>query len=267
MSEWIAAEIAKENEFSLKKMILAECLQHLILQSLYRQRAFDCLTFTGGTALRILFRTLRFSEDLDFSLSVKEGFLFEKLLEGIRKDLTGQKVGFEFHSKNETAIAKAELRFPRLLHQFKISPLKDQKTMIKIEVDKNPPEGGRRDIAYVANPVSYSVSVFDLPSLFATKLHAVFCRRYTKGRDYYDLVWYLGRGIKPHWDLLNRAIRQTEGDGCEITEKNFKEKLLNHLQAVDFDKVRADVERFLIRRQEAELLDRRSIESLLRNYE
>ena len=234
MKDLILKELEKKSQPGLKKLVLAEFLQHLILQSLYRHGVFKSLVFTGGTALRILYHTSRYSEDLDFSLVKKGSFEFRPLLEKIQKDLAMQQLDFDFLAKEEKRVARADLRFRGLLKEFNLTVLKDQKLTVKFEVDKFPPAGGAKEIALVTSPVSYTVTVFDLPSLFATKLHALFFRRYVKGRDYYDLVWYLGRGVRLNFKLLNNAIRQTEGEGPEVREREFKRQLLEHLEAVDF---------------------------------
>lgn len=270
MKELIQQELASQIQPALKRLVLAEFLQHLILQSLYRHGGFKHLVFTGGTALRILYHTGRFSEDLDFSLSKKKSFSLAEVLEKIQKDLALQQLAFQFYSREKKNVAKADLRFSGVLQDFKLSSLKDQKLTIKMEVDTHPPAGGVKAIALVASPISYTVSVFDLPSLFATKLHAIFFRRYTKGRDYYDyydLVWYLGKRIKPNFVLLNNAVRQTEGKGHEIQEKDFKQTLFAHLKKVDFKKVRAEVGRFLMNQEELKFLDLKPVESLLRGYD
>lgn len=266
MRDLIRSELAKEPQPHLKRLVLAEFLQHMILQSLYRQRAFENLVFTGGTALRILHHTKRYSEDLDFSLGEAEGFRFQSVLETVLKDLALQKLDAELFLQKEKTVLKADLKFPALLHELQLSPLKSQKLTVKLEIDANPPAGGAKEIALVTAPLSYTVVVFDLSSLFATKLHAVFFRRYAKGRDYYDLMWYLGKGIRPNFALLNNAILQTQGKGHEINEKDFREKLIRHLESVDFAKIRADVERFVILKEELEFLAADSIKSLLRNY-
>lgn len=267
MREIIREALEKQTQPTLKKLILTEFLQHLILQSMYRNNFFENLVFTGGTALRILYRIERFSEDLDFSLVSKEGFRFKTVLEKIEKDLKSQQCDFEFYQKEQRNVAKADLRFPGLLKEFGISPLKDQKLTIKYEIDMKPPAGGKKEISLVSSPVSYTVCVFDLPSLFATKLHAIFYRGYIKGRDYYDLVWYLGRRVKPNFMLLNNAIRQTQGEGFEISEEGLKLRLIEHLKTVDFDKVRSELARFLINSDELKFLDFSLIENQLqRNY-
>lgn len=266
MREELAEKIAKESEPHLKRMVLSEFLQHLVLQSLYRHGFFKQLTFTGGTALRLLYRTGRYSEDLDFSMADAGGLDSKMMLQKIHTDLQMQNFAFEFQLNEERVVSAATLKFSALLYEFKLSPLVGQKLTIKIEVDKNPPTGGHSELALVSDPLSYSVSVFDLPSLFATKLHAVFFRRYAKGRDFYDLIWYLGRKVQPNFELLNNAIRQTHPDESEMGQGELKARLIKRLDEVDFNKVRADVERFIMRREELEFLNADSIKSLLRGY-
>lgn len=266
MKELIKKEIQKQKQPQLKRLALAEFLQHLILQSLYRQNAFKNLTFTGGTALRLLYSSGRYSEDLDFSFTGKEKLNLEKLINSVQRDLSLQNIKFEPFIKTEKTVFKADLRFPVILYELNISPLKDQKLTIKFEIDKNPPKGGEKEILLVTSPVSYSVSVFNLPSLFATKLHAILFRKYTKGRDYYDLAWYLGKRIKPDFKLLNNAIKQTQKNPEAITEHSFKETLLKQLNSVDFKNIKNDVERFIINQEETALLTPEHIKSLLRNY-
>ena len=62
------------------------------------------------------------------------------------------------------------------------------------------------------------INHFDLPSLFAGKLHAVLCRKYTKGRDFYDLLWYLGKKIEPNYLLLNNALEQTQHETFQLNK-------------------------------------------------
>lgn len=267
MKELIKKEIGKQKQPQFKKLALAEFLQHLILQSLYKQNAFKNLTFTGGTALRLLYFSGRYSEDLDFSFTGKEILNLEKLINSLQRDLSLQDIKFEPYVKTEKTVFKAELRFPRILYEFDISPLKDQKLTIKIEIDRTPPKGGEKEILLVTFPVSYSVSVFNLSSLFGTKLHAILFRKYTKGRDYYDLAWYLGKKIKPNFKVLNNGIKQTQKNPEIITEENFKEVLVNQLNSVSFKTIKDDVERFIINQEEINLLTPEHIKSLLRNYE
>ena len=266
MKDLIKKEVRKHTQVQFKKLVLAEFLQHLILQSLYKQNAFQYITFTGGTALRLLYNTNRFSEDLDFSLTKKEGIKLNTLISKIQKDLQLQGIESEFYIKDEKVVFKSDFRFPGILKEFNLSPLKDQKLTVKFEVDKNPPNGYKKEILFVSSPVSYSVSIFDLSSLFATKLHAIFYRKYTKGRDYYDLIWYLGKQVKPNFNLLNNAIKQTHKKEEKFTEENLKKRLIKHLESVSFKEIRNDVEKLIINSEELDFLKADSIKSLLRMY-
>ena len=266
MKDLIKNELSKQTQPQFKRLALTEFLQHIALQSLYRQNAFKYLTFTGGTALRLLYNTGRFSEDLDFSLTKKENTDLSKLISTVQKDFSLQGIESKAYIKDEKIVFKSDFRFPNILNEFNLSPLKEQKLTIKLEVDRNPPKGWNREMLFVSTPISYSVSIFDLPSLFATKLHAIFYRKYTKGRDYYDLIWYLGKQIKPNLKLLNNAIKQTHPNEKKITEENFKERLIKHLESADFKKIKSDVERLIINKEELDFLKADSIKSLLRMY-
>lgn len=266
MKGLIRKELDIYTSAQLKKLVLAEFLQHLILQSLYRQNAFQFITFTGGTALRLLYHARRFSEDLDFSLTRKKNVRLKTIASKVQNDLKLQGINSEVYLQNEKVVFKSDFRFPGLLQEFNLSPLKDQKLTIKLEVDKNPPQGYKKEILLVSSPLSYSLSVFDLSSLFATKLHAIFYRKYTKGRDYYDLIWYLGKQIKPNFTLLNNAIKQTHPHEKKITGANFKEKLIQHLETINFKTIKADVEKLIMNREELDFLNLNAINSLLRAY-
>ena len=103
-------------------------------------------------------------------------------------------------------------------------------------------------------------------SLFAGKLHAVLMRAYTKGRDLYDLAWYLS---DPEWPapnlrLLNSALRQTGWAGAPATPATWRELVADKLQSIDWSAARSDVSPFLERRQDADLVDRDVLLGLLR---
>jgi hypothetical protein len=107
------------------------------------------------------------------------------------------------------------------------------------------------------------VTHFDLDSLYALKLHACFYRKYTKGRDFYDLIWYLGKKAKPNFALLNNAVKQTEGKDPRITPENFRQFMGSKLAHVDFVKARRDVERFLEDKSELRIFNRQLILGML----
>ena len=112
----------------------------------------------------------------------------------------------------------------------------------------------------------FPVLHFDLSSLFATKIHACFFRKFRKGRDYYDLLWYLSKKVQPNFELLNNAIQQTEERASHIGAENFQKFLYKHLQQIDFGFVRRDVSPFLVSPQESELLTHDVFFDLVRKY-
>lgn len=163
-------------------------------------------------------------------------------------------------------VHNAFLKFSQLLFTYGLSSHKDEKLSIKIEIDINPPKGGKTGIMLYKYIFMFYIQHYDLRSLFAGKLHALLCREYTKGRDWYDLLWYLTncRGLEPNYEMLNNAIRQTEKDVFKITEKNWKDLLKEKISYLDVNKVKDDVSRFLEDPDEIELLTRDNLIRLLR---
>lgn len=232
-----------------------EILQLTALKIIYDKDYFRSLSFTGGTALRFLFDLKRFSEDLDFSLVEKKGYDFNRMVDGLLKEYALYGLKVEAKPKTDKNVYSVFLKFPSLPKEIGLSALKGQKLAIKLEIDSNPPQGGRIMTTLVNKVYMFNVVHFDLPSLFATKLHACFFRKYVKGRDFYDFVWYLGKKIMPNFVLLNNAIKQTQGYEPAISEKNFKSFLLDSISKIDFSILKKDVERFLEDKAELKLLD------------
>jgi hypothetical protein len=105
----------------------------------------------------------------------------------------------------------------------------------------------------------------DKSSLLAGKLHAILQRPYLKGRDLYDLIWYLS---DPGWPapnliLLNNALVQTGWSGPRLTLETWRETLRNRLKDIPWQKALADVEPFLLSQQESALLNRKNLDQLL----
>ena len=156
------------------------------------------------------------------------------------------------------------LKFSGLYEPLGIFAQHGEKFLVKLEIDSNPPKGGKSAIVPLTDRFVLAVNTFDLPSLFATKLHACFFRKYTKGRDYYDLVWYLGKKVVPNIKLLNNAVIQTEKKDLKLTEENYKLFLSEKIKKVDFSSVKKDVAVFLEDKNELKLLDRELILKMLK---
>jgi hypothetical protein len=222
MLEIIKDIIKKIPDRDMKIHRTREFLQLLVLKILWDRGYFKNLAFCGGTCLRVLYGLRRFSEDLDFSLIKKEGYDFEHFLKGIIYDF-GQ-IGFslDIRKKGEKTVQSAMLKFKEILFALGLSDIKSEKLLIRLEIDSNPPHGWNTEISLVNKDFIFTVTHFDIRSLYATKLHACFYRKYTKGRDFYDLLWYLGKRVMPNFELLNNAIEQTEHRKMYINESNFR---------------------------------------------
>ena len=264
MLELIKERLEKINEERIRVLVLREELQLLLLKIIYDLGYFGNLAFVGGTALRFLFDLRRFSEDIDFSLANNKGYNFEKLVNKIMFQLKKYKLQTDLKVNKLKTVQSAMFKFKELLNTFNLTRTKGQKLSIKMEIDTNPPKDWCLEISLVSRSQIFSVTHYDLPSLYATKLHSCFFRKFVKGRDFYDLIWYLGRGVAPNFKLLNNAIYQTEHSNPDIKQDNFKDFLNRNLEKIDFSKVRADVEKFLEDSKEAELLKKDLVLSLVK---
>ncbi len=263
MIEVIRQKFKEDMSLNEKLNLTREFLQILCLKTLSEKRCFDHLAFIGGTALRILFDLRRFSEDLDFSIHLKNGFDLDRMSRDLQRSFQLNGLPFEAKIKPAGNVRSINMKFTGLLSELGIAAAPEQKLSIKLEIDLNPPEGWHLLHTLVNKTYLFGVTHYDLPSLYAGKLHACFFRGFTKGRDFYDFLWYLGKKIKPNFVLLNHAIRQTHKESLSIDEAHFKDFLIQHLEKIDFVAVRNDVERFLEDKNELQLLDLRTIRDTL----
>jgi hypothetical protein len=243
-----------------------EYLQALILQSLQRAGAMVPLAFHGGTALRFLYNSQRYSEDLDFALEGNaQAYDFSTYLQNIRRDLEAQGYSLLLKVSDQKTIQNAFVRFPGLLFDLGLSPHKDEVLAVKVEVDTHPPQGANLETTLVRRHVLLNLQHHDRASLLAGKLHALLQRPYLKGRDLYDLIWYLSAPDwpAPNLTLLNNALAQTTWSGPRLTQETWLETLRTHLKEIPWERAQADVEPFLLSQQESALLSRENLDRLL----
>lgn len=264
MLEILQEKIKSEITIQAKTNLIREFLQILILKILSDNKDFNQIVFIGGTALRILYKLKRYSEDLDFYLYSQKDYDFKKTLKKIQDQL--EKLNFQVEFKYKQGVVdSAMINFIGVLQELDLHQAKDQKLSIKLEIDTNPPQGGNIETTLVHEDFMFPVKHYDLSSLMAGKLHAVLCRKFEKGRDYYDLIWYLTQKIEPNLILLNNAIIQTEKQSLNLTSKNWKKTLLKKLQNLDFEIIKKDVQRFLMRPEEIDLISLQNFQKLLQN--
>ena len=259
IKEWIGEYEPKNSEDVLSA--LREIMQEVALAGLSRTNFFEKAAFYGGTALRIFYGLDRFSDDLDFSLlKADPDFSLEPYFDAIVAEFesVGMKVSIREKNKKEktnidSAFLKSETEWKELVledivKQAGIKPT-NRGMKIKIEVDRQPPPGFATEMKLLTRPFSFYVNCFDRPSLFAGKMHALLFRKWinrVKGRDWYDLEWYIKKGIPldMHHFML-RAKDTGDWEGGELVPDDVMGLLHDKIKAVDLENVKADVIPFI----------------------
>jgi len=211
---------------------LKEITQEIILMSLARADFFKVAEFHGGTALRILHGLERFSEDLDFALlKSNANFSFLDYLNRINEVFL-----------NNRSIGKI------LTFQPPLPDYVRKKIRIKLEIDINPPAGAETELQYVDFPLPFAVRAKDLPSSFAGKLHAILCRPYLKGRDWFDFLWYVRHKIQPNFILLQNALDQNgpwQKQQVLIDKQWLLMQLKNMIQTINWHQAKEEIQNFI----------------------
>lgn len=258
IKDWIATYQPTNEEEVLSA--LREIMQEIALAGLSRTDFFEKAAFYGGTALRIFYGLDRFSEDLDFSLlEVNPDFSLEPYFAAVITEFeaTGIKVSIREKDKRikssiESAFLKSETIWKELVLEDIVQQagIKSNKSIkIKIEVDCVPPLGFKTEEKLLLRPFSFYVKCFTRSNLFAGKMHALLFRKWknrVKGRDWYDLEWYIKKGIplnKEHF--LQRAKDTGDWNKKSITEKQFLKLLHEKINSTSLNKVKEDVVHFV----------------------
>ena len=235
-----------------RRNLAREYAQIYMLRLLHEARAFAHLAFVGGTALRLLFSMPRFSEDLDFSYAParrppEPTFDPLKLFQTLKDSLSKGGYDVSIRARSERTVFNGFVRFEGLPRLVGYSTDPRLALTVKIEIDTNPPTGAEVETTLVQRFFPIALRHHDLPSLFAGKIHALLARPYAKGRDWYDLSWYLTekRGLEPNAELLQGALRQTGHP--EAWAGAWREALRGRLAALDWSSVERDVHPFLER--------------------
>ncbi|AKJ64544.1 nucleotidyl transferase AbiEii/AbiGii toxin family protein [Kiritimatiella glycovorans] len=244
--------------------LLREYLQALTMRSLHESEAFTRIAFVGGTALRFAYGLGRYSEDLDFTLETPEGYGPRPWMQKIKRDLLLAGFDLSVTWNERKTVHTGWIRFAGVLKELGLSPMDRQNLSIKIEIDTNPPAGAASIRTVIHRHVMFALRHYDPASLMAGKLHALLTRKYAKGRDWYDLLWYLGQRppVEPNTVLLQNALDQT-GDQPSPRAADWRRLVREQIDTVDFDVIVSDVEPFLERPGEAALLTPEHLRSLL----
>lgn len=244
-----------------KKNAMKEVMQELVLCGLSRAGFFKKAAFYGGTALRIFYGLDRFSEDLDFSLiTAEDSFDLKDYSSILEKEVNAYGLNMTISDKEktkDTTILSAFLKGNTKEHLLMFyvdnatrGVAKNEMVKIKFEVDINPPRFAAFEHKYRLLPVPYEIKLYDVPSLFAGKIHAVICRGWknrVKGRDLYDYVFFLAHKFKVNQRHLRERLLQsgniTEDLTCSLDE--IKQMLHDRFDNIDYEQAKNDVEPFI----------------------
>jgi predicted nucleotidyltransferase component of viral defense system len=233
---------------------IKEILQDIALYGLWRSGFFDLAAFQGRTSLRILHGMTRFSEDLDFILKKPDShFDWLPFLDGMNScfEEFGLKSEILNKGKMDQRIKKALIKDNSIANQLNLSFYRDnpaRKQKIKLEIDVAPPEYSGFEYSYLDFPLDFEVCHQDLSSNFSLKLHALLCRPYVKGRDWYDFNWYVKTGVQPNLPHLQSALFQWGpwgGQEVLVDLKWLEYALTDRIRSIDWHDAAVDVERFL----------------------
>ena len=233
---------------------LKEIVQEILLFALWRAGFFAVAAFQGGTSLRILHGLNRFSEDIDFVLREPNlEFYWRHYLENIIETCEEFGIAPEALDKQhmDNNVKAALIKDTSIANQLNLrfyNQQRGKKLTIKLEIDANPPAGSGFGYTYLSFPVDYEVCHQDLSSNFALKMHALLCRPWLKGRDWYDFNWYIAQGVSPNIELLKNALVQYgpwQGQDVNVDRAWLVSILRTRMTSIDWRDAAADVERFI----------------------
>ena len=236
--------------------VIKQIYQEIALYSLSRAGYFRLAAFQGGTCLRLVYGMPRFSEDLDFILIHPDTtFVWEPFLKHMTEAFALYSIPLEAidRSKTSATVQRAFLKqesFGKVLQLgYPRGKEERQNITIRLEVDTNPPAGSGFSTHYLDFPLPYSLVSQDKPSLFASKCHALLCRDYVKGRDWYDFIWYVATKTPVNLGHLKTAMIQTNDWTGPIEEPFTGTKLLSLLndrvESIDWKSAAEDVANYL----------------------
>lgn len=249
---------------------LKEVIQEAVLCGLSRAGFFKEAAFYGGTALRIFYGLDRFSEDLDFSLmKPNPKFDMSKYFSVLEQELKSLGLSLTIEEKKKSASSTIRSAFLKGSTKENILTFYSNGGVIeniaandlikvKFEVDVNPPDGAAYEMKYGLLPYPYQVRLYDSSSLFAGKLHAVICRAWKnriKGRDLYDYLFYLSRGISVNMPHLKARLVESEyiKSDFDLTNSALIEMMTDRFSSIDYNQAKEDVLPFIKDKKSLEL--------------
>ena len=246
-----------------------EVMQQITLAGLERGGFFDRAAFYGGTCLRLLHGINRFSEDMDFSLLAPDpGFRFEDYFQSVIDEfkLAGKDVEIKMkHKGMPSSIESAFLK--ESSEVFDIGFTTEKRLKVKIEVDIDPPPKFSTEMKVVQLPRNFLVRAYDLPGLYAGKVSAALFRKWknrVKGRDWYDVAWYIQHGIELDLVHLVERAKESEPDADVSTRDKLIEVFDARIDAIDFENAKEDVRPYVFDQRELDIWSARFFKEIIR---
>lgn len=257
MKEYLADLVGAAPSPTAARNRVREYLQAQILSALQKSHAMTALAFHGGTALRFLYSLPRYSEDLDFALERPEAsWDFQRWLRRVQNELERGGFTVRIKAQAERTVKNAFVHFPGLLYDLGLSAHAGESLAVKLEIDSHPPAGATLAATLVNRHVLLHLQHHDRASLLAGKVNALLTRGYSKGRDWFDLLWYLSN---PEWPapnliMLQNALGQSAPADRRYHAAAWRELVLEHAEGTDFKAVRRDLLPFLEDQRDAEMV-------------
>lgn len=227
--------------------LLKERLQFYVLQFVSVSPWSQSLIFKGGTCLRFFFDLPRLSEDLDFDVQNEANFYVPAFAEAISKHFVSTLQFAELTTKIAGNGRTLYLKFP-ILNQIGLELTPSDSNILFIRLDFSPAIGHAFTVELATkSTLNFSIIIrrYSLPDLMAGKIAAILKRETTegtareprvKGRDYYDLIWYLEKNIQPNWSYVKDLTGLSRADTLELLQQKVK--------AVDSTQLQADLTPF-----------------------
>lgn len=228
-----------------KKNLLREYMQHKMLEAIFDSEFGRKLALLGGTAARIIYGNTRFSEDLDFDNLGLNKDDFEQLISLIKKQLKLQ--GYKVETRNVFKGAfRSLIKIPNVLYENKISKHKNEKLLIRIDMEP-------QDFSYKLDKIIINkfdvflrINVVHPDILLSQKIFYIFSRKRQMGRDFYDILFFMGK-TKPNIKYLKQKL-------SIVSQDDLKSKILQKCKRIDFKQLVKDLEPFLFTPEDSKRL-------------
>jgi predicted nucleotidyltransferase component of viral defense system len=256
------ATYGKLSDIRDEENALKEIIQKICLRALQREGFFTKAAFYGGTALRIMYGLQRFSEDLDFCLETPDPeFRWITYKKAVETELKTYGFDAEFEAKkddSESAVGSAFVKQSTLkgllLIESRSKASKAALLKVRLELDKSNPPGATYEEQFLRQPELFRIRTLDQSSLYAGKMHAIIARQYknrVKGRDYFDLLFYIQNNTKVNLNYLSNKLRDSGHINSDVVldENMLRNLYLERIETVNFQQAVQDVSPYLNAKQ------------------